>query len=152
MTGPIMGTLQARNNKDTPGPSKLPPTRSAPEPILEERNKAEMRELIQVELNWQNEERFVGAIPMLEANHGIYRDCLGFKDLSYFDGVSIAFKLRLCIKFKLKQPINIENLYEKRYFEFKKIQTTLKDHHYLLWRPYNEICLHSNIREKSHLN
>ena len=81
---------------------------------------AEMWEIIQVELSSQNEDRFIGSLTMLEAKHGIYRDCLGFSDFSNFDGVSIAYKGRLCITFKLKQPINVDNLYDQRYFEFNR--------------------------------
>ena len=57
---------------------------------------------------------------MIEAKHGIYRDYLGFKDLDNFEGVRFAFKGRPLVTFRLKETINVDTLYENRYFEFSR--------------------------------
>ena len=43
-------------------------------------NEKGMREEIEIELKTSNGSPFTGTITLLEAKHGIYRDCLGFKD------------------------------------------------------------------------
>ena len=45
---------------------------------------------------------------MQEAKHGIYRDCLGFKDFANFDGVRCAW-VRI-VAFKLKEAIDVDDL------------------------------------------
>ena len=57
---------------------------------------------------------------VVEAKHGIYRDCLGFKDFKNFDGVRFGFKGRPLVTFKLKEAINVDTLYENRFFEFTR--------------------------------
>ena len=49
-------------------------------PTFEIRNDKGMREEIEVELKSLNGLPFTGTITLLEAKHGIFRDCLGFKD------------------------------------------------------------------------
>ena len=42
----------------------------------------------------------------VEAKHGIYRDCLGFKDFGKLDGVRFAYKGRVLVTFKRETAIN----------------------------------------------
>ena len=83
-------------------------------------NFEEMREEIEIEIGNSNGAQFTGTITMVEAKHGMYRDCLGFRDFSNFDGVRFAYKGRPLVTFKLKEPINVDTLYENRYFEFTR--------------------------------
>ena len=53
-----------------------------------------------------------------EAKHGIYRDCLGFKDFANFDGVRFAYKGVRIVAFKLKEAINVDQLIGKQYFDY----------------------------------
>ena len=90
------------------------------EPILDVKNESEHREEIEVELVSMNGQPFRGSITKLEAKHGIYRDCLGFKDFTNFDGVRLLFKGTYSATFKLKEQINVDEWYEKRLFDFNR--------------------------------
>ena len=57
---------------------------------------------------------------MQEAKHGIYRDCLGFKDFTNFDGVRFAYKGVRMVAFKLKKAIDMDSLIGKQYFDYKR--------------------------------
>ena len=48
-------------------------------------------------------------IKMQEARHDIFRDCLGFKAFSYFDGVRFAYE---GIRIKLKVPFTKQKINE----------------------------------------
>ena len=48
-------------------------------------NDNEMRQEIEVELQSLDEEKFSGTLTVLEAKHGIYRDCLELASFDNFD-------------------------------------------------------------------
>ena len=56
---------------------------------------------------------------MQEAKYGIYRDGLGFRDFKNFDGVRFGFKGVRTVILKLKEHINVDDLVENQYFDFK---------------------------------
>ena len=70
--------------------------------------------------------QFTGSNTMIETKHGIYRDCLGSKDFKNFDRVRFSFKGRPVVTFKLKEAINLDELYEDRYFEFPRKANYIK--------------------------
>ena len=49
-------------------------------------NEGQMKQEIEIELLSCNDAKFTGSLTLQEAKHGIYRDCLGFKDFKNFDG------------------------------------------------------------------
>ena len=57
---------------------------------------------------------------MTEAKHGIFRDCLGFRDFKNFDGVRFSFKGVRVVTFKLKDQMEIDTLIGKQFFDFKR--------------------------------
>ena len=111
----------------------LPPTRMEPNKdltmnkdplsgleIVVISNDGALREEIEIELVSCDEDTFTGTLTMQEAKHGIYRDCLGFKDFSNFDGVRFAFKGVRIVAFKLKKAINVDSLIKNQHFEYKR--------------------------------
>ena len=63
------------------------------------KNDGAIREQIEIELISCEDEKFTGSLTMQEAKHGIFRDCLGFKDFKNFDGVRFAYKgVRIVMK------------------------------------------------------
>ena len=70
-------------------------------------NNGSLREEIEVELVSCDGENFTGSLTMQEAKHGIFRDCLGFRDFKNFDGVRFAYKGVRILAFKLKEAIDI---------------------------------------------
>lgn len=94
------------------------------------KNEKGLREEIEVELKTINGLPFSGSVTMIEAKHGIYRDCLGFRDFKNFDGVRINYKGVLVVTFKLKEAINVDELFAIQNFQFKrksKVQGRLID-------------------------
>ena len=89
------------------------------EPIYDIESNAEMRDEIEVELTTDGQP-FRGSITTLEAKHGIYRDGLGFCDFKNFDGVRLMFKGDYSATFKLKEPIDVDSLYDNRSFDYKR--------------------------------
>ena len=77
-----------------------------------------MRNEIEIELLIADQAKFTDSMTMLEAKHGIYR--LGFKDFKNFNGVRFGYKGNVIVSFKLLDPIDIDKLYEKQYFNFKR--------------------------------
>ena len=65
-----------------------------------------MRQEIEIELLSCNDAKFTGSLTLQEAKHGIYRDCLGYKDFKNFDGVRLAYKGVIIVSFKLKEANN----------------------------------------------
>ena len=61
---------------------------------------------------------------MQEAKHGIFRDCLGFRDFKNFDGVRFAYKGVRLVAFKLKEAINVDELIGIQHFDYKHNTTT----------------------------
>ena len=65
---------------------------------------------------------------MQEAKHGIYRDCLGFKDFSNFDGVRFSYKGVRIVAFKLKDAIDVDQqLIGSQFFDYKRKVRKCKD-------------------------
>ena len=75
---------------------------------------------IEIELISCDGEKFTGSLTMQEAKHGIFRDCLGFKDFKNFDGVRFAYKGVRMVAFKLKEAINVDDLIHIQYFDYKR--------------------------------
>ena len=68
-------------------------------------NDGAWREEIEIEMRNHDGENFTGTITMTEAKHGIYRDCLGFRDFTNFDGVRFSYKGIRIVTFKLKEHV-----------------------------------------------
>ena len=83
-------------------------------------NVGAIREEIEIELLSCEGASFTGSLTMQEAKHGIYRDCLGFKDFKNFDGVRFAFKGVRIVSFKLKEAIDVDKLIKMQHFEYKR--------------------------------
>ena len=79
-----------------------------------------LREEIEIELVSCEGEKFTGSLTMQEAKHGIFRDCLGFKDFKNFDGVRLAYKGVRIVAFKLKEAINVDELIRIQHFDYKR--------------------------------
>ena len=104
---------QRENNTPAVGPQTL-------QDIIVANNDGAWREEIEIELRGENGEAFTGTITMQEAKHGIYRDCLEFRDFTNFDGIRFGYKGIRMVTFKLKEQINVDNLIEKQNFTFKR--------------------------------
>ena len=78
---------------------------------------------MEVEFNTINGEKFFGSITPQEAKHVVFRDCLGFGDFSNFDGARIGYKGCPVVTFKLKSPINVDELYHLQFFNFNRKST-----------------------------
>ena len=78
------------------------------------------REEIEIELRHDDGESYTGTVTMQEAKYGIYRDGLGFRDFKNFFGVQFAFKGVRTVVLKLKEQINVDDLVENQYFDFKR--------------------------------
>ena len=132
--------LNWNDHAGTPGPHQQAPkqggdwkTQSStkllePSDII--KNDKGLREEIEVELKSLDGLAFRGSVTMIEAKHGIYRDCLGFRDFKNFDGVRINYKGVLIVTFKLKEAIDVDVLFPIQNFQFKrklKIQGRLVD-------------------------
>ena len=63
-------------------------------------NSGAMKEEIEVELLSCDGEDFTDSITLQETKHGIYRNCLGFRDFKNFDGVRFSFKGLKIVTFK----------------------------------------------------
>ena len=50
-----------------------------------------MRQEIEIDILTNNEEKFIGSVTPKEAKFTIYKNCLGFKDFSNFDGMRFGF-------------------------------------------------------------
>ena len=83
-------------------------------------NEGAMRQEIEIELLSCNGENFSGSITMQEAKHGIFRDCLGFKDFKNFDGTRISYKGIRIVAFKFKEAIDVDKLIDVQYFDYKR--------------------------------
>ena len=84
------------------------------------KNDGAMREEIEIELVSCEGENFTGSLTMQEAKHGIFRDCLGFRDFKNFDGVRFAYKGVRIVAFKLKEAINVDELISIKHFDYKR--------------------------------
>ena len=57
---------------------------------------------------------------MQEAKHGIFSDCLRFKDFKNFDGVRFAYKGVWMVAFKVKEAIDVDELIPIQHFSYKQ--------------------------------
>ena len=83
-------------------------------------NEGQMKQEIEIELLSCNDAKFTGSLTLQEAKHGIYRDCLGFKDFKNFDGVRLAYKGVRIVAFKLKEAIEVDKLIPMQFFDYKR--------------------------------
>ena len=123
---------QAELNQQAKVPAKVPEMEKSKSPPGKTRNQdgrlelttisneGSMRQEIEIELLSCEDEKFTGSLTMQEAKHGIFRDCLGFKDFKNFDGVRFAFKGIRIVAFKLKEAINVDDLIELQHFDYKR--------------------------------
>ena len=93
------------------------------EGVFNIKNEGALREELEVEFNTINGEKFFGSITPQEAKHVVFRDCLGFGDFSNFDGARIGYKGCPVVTFKLKSPINVDELYHLQFFNFNRKST-----------------------------
>ena len=56
---------------------------------------------------------------MLDAKHGVYRNCLGLVDLKNFNSVRFGYNGAFTVFFKLKEAICLDQLCDKQIFYFK---------------------------------
>ena len=56
-----------------------------------------------------------------EAKFTIYKNCLGFKDFSYFDGMRFGYRGVPTVTFRLKTPIKIDQLLCVEFFDFDRL-------------------------------
>ena len=95
-------------------------------------NDGAWREDVEIELWHEDGESYTGTVTMQEAKYGIYRDGLGFRNFKNVDGVRFSFKGVRTVVFKLKEQINVDELIEGEYFDFKrsfKKQGKITTHH-----------------------
>ena len=78
------------------------------------------REELEIELRHDDGESYTGTVTMQEAKYGIFRDSLGFRDFKNFDGARFSFKGVRTVVFKLKEQINVDELIEGQFFDFKR--------------------------------
>ena len=90
-------------------------------PVTVVKNVGAYRQEIKIEILSCNGENYTGTITMQEAKHGIYRDCLGFKDFANFDGVRFSYKGVRIVAFKLKNAIDVDQqLIGSQFFDYKR--------------------------------
>ncbi len=87
------------------------------------KNDGAFREELEVQFDTLNGFKFSGTITPQEAKFNIFRDCLGFRDFSNFDGARIGYKGAPVIVFKLKTAINVDELYHIQHFNFIRKST-----------------------------
>ena len=72
-----------------------------------------------VEILLLNGEKYFGTITPAEARRTIFEQALGLNQ-SNLAGITIGFNRGRIVTFKLKQQIDVDQLYEKEYFEFER--------------------------------
>ena len=90
------------------------------QPIFSLKNEGAMREEIEIEIQTINDKPFKCSITFTEAKHSIFKEALGFCDFRNFDGVRFGFKGIPLVIFKLKTPINVDELLCVQFFEFSR--------------------------------
>lgn len=119
----VVGALSSSTkNPKSPGERSSKPLLEAGG-IYSINNEGALREEIEIEFGTINGEKFHGTITHREAKHCIFKECLGFGDYSNFDGARIGYKGAPVVTFKLKMAINVDELYPKQHFEFKRKST-----------------------------
>ena len=81
-------------------------------------NNGALRQELEVSLETLNGDKFIGSITPQEAKHAIFKSCLGFSDLTNFDGARVEFRGVPVVIFKLKTAINVDELIDIQNFEF----------------------------------
>ena len=94
--------------------------------IVTVNNDGAWREELEIELRHEDGESYIGTVTMQEAKYGIYRDGLGFKDFKNFDGVRFTFKGVRTVILKLKEQVNVDEMIEGQYFDFKRSFKSVK--------------------------
>ena len=78
-----------------------------------------MRDVVIVEIRTLNDEPFRGTLTYTEACTNIFVECLGL-DATLIHGVKFAFSNYPVIRFKLNEQIDVDELYDKESFEFRR--------------------------------
>ena len=78
-----------------------------------------MRDVIIIEIQKINGEMFHGTITYDEASDDIFRGCLGFEDCM-LHGVKFAYSNYPVVRYKLKDQIDIDELYNREHFELRR--------------------------------
>ena len=78
-----------------------------------------MRDDITVEILNINGKPFKGQLTFSEAKDGIFVECLDL-NIKLIHGIRFRFNTFPTIKFKLKEQINVDELFHREYFEFKR--------------------------------
>ena len=86
-------------------------------------NEGAYREELEIGLDTINGQPFKGSITRQEAKLEIYKKCLGFGDYSNFDGVRLGYRGGPVIVFKLKNAINVDELYHTQNFNYNRKST-----------------------------
>ena len=90
------------------------------EPVFEVVNDKHMRQELEVAIEKINGNIFRGTLTLQEAKHNIFKDCMKFYDFANFDGVRSAYRGCPVFVFKLKTPINVDELLPIQFFEYKR--------------------------------
>ena len=93
------------------------------EPAFSVDNDGPFRVEITVHCLTLNGEKFSGSITPQEAKHVMFKDCLEFGDFTNFDGVRIVYRNFPIITFRLKTPINVDELTAIQRFIFRRVTT-----------------------------
>ena len=83
-------------------------------------NEKAMREELEIAFVSMNGSTFRGSVTLQEAKHIIYKECLGFEDLSNFDGARTGYKGGPIVTLKLKKAINVDKLIPFQHFNFQR--------------------------------
>ena len=79
-----------------------------------------LREELEIAIGTMNGMPFRGTVTLNEAKHCIYKECLRFSDFTNFDGARTGYRNGPVVIFKLKQAINIDELFHVQHFEFRR--------------------------------
>jgi hypothetical protein len=62
---------------------------------------------------------FRESLTLQKAKHNIFKDCIKFNDFTNFDRVRSAYRGKPVFVFKLKMPINVNELLPVQFFEYR---------------------------------
>ena len=77
------------------------------------------RDEIIVEIVSMNGQHYLGTVTTTEAKKTIYEEALGL-DLANLASINIGFNRGCIVTFKLKQQMDLDDLYERQNFEFER--------------------------------
>ena len=103
--------------------SKAPEACPSVEGVFNVNNEGAFREELEIGVVSINGLPFRGSLTRQEAKLEIYKKCLGFADYSNFDGVRLGYRGGPIIVFKLKNAINVDELYHIQNFTYNRKTT-----------------------------